>query len=249
MRILVLFDGAALARLGLERSGHECIGVELNPVAHHLSKFVGSGNSILADVKDVMKDPLKYISEFGWDDYDAIWASPPCQIHSVARTQGSPVSAFAEDLLDWSLQLDAPILWVENVIPQGKMPDWGNPYNAAQFEDKPRQIRNRMIGGHFKEPKVHREYRKWYPELGKICPTVTATEFRGSKSDTRRASRFYGRKLTIEECAYHMGFDIPNEWWKPMPGFTEAKWREEIYRAIGNGVPVFMAKAFGDAYK
>jgi site-specific DNA-cytosine methylase len=81
-----------------------------------------------------------------------------------------------------------------------------------------------------------------------VCPTITATEFKGCASDKRRASRFYGRKLTIEECAYHMGFDIPIEWYEPLPGFTRAAWQRELYRAIGNGVPVYMARAFGEAY-
>lgn len=64
LKIAVLFDGAGLARLGLEQAGHECTGFELNPVAHHLSKFVGSGNCVLADVRNV-----------NLDEFDAVWVS------------------------------------------------------------------------------------------------------------------------------------------------------------------------------
>ena len=44
LMILVLFDGAGLARLGLERAGHTCVGVELDPCKHWLGQYVGSGN-------------------------------------------------------------------------------------------------------------------------------------------------------------------------------------------------------------
>jgi site-specific DNA-cytosine methylase len=35
MKIAVLFDGAGLARKGLEDSGHECTGFEIDPVSHY----------------------------------------------------------------------------------------------------------------------------------------------------------------------------------------------------------------------
>lgn len=242
MKIAVLFDGAGLARLGLEMAGHECTGVELNPVAHHLGKYVGSGNCVLADVRDV-----------DISGYDAVWASPPCQWYSAARTQGDPVSEFAMDLLEWSLALPHPILWVENVLPQGKVPEWGKPYNAAQFEKYSRQNRNRLIGGRYKEPQVFHPWKKWFPG---VCPTITATEYKGCATDERRASRFYGRKLTVWEAAYHQGFSLPvewsiiPEWYEPDVRQTnrESRWLRELYTTIGNGVPVYMAKAFGESY-
>lgn len=70
LKIAVLFDGAGLSRLGLEQAGHECTGYELNPIAHELSKHVGSGNCVLADVKDV-----------DLTEFDAIWASPRISIN------------------------------------------------------------------------------------------------------------------------------------------------------------------------
>lgn len=235
MKIAVLFDGSGLARLGLEQSGHKCTGYELDPWKHHLGQFVGSGNTILADA-----------SKVDLSGYDAVWASPPCQIRSSARTQGAPVSEYAGDYLDWCLGLPQDILWVENIIPQGKMPEWGTAWNAAQFTREPLQNRNRMIGGRYHRPKVHHDYKKAFPG---ICPCITATEHKGCGSDKRRASRFYGRRLTIDECAYHMGFDIPDEWREVPDGFTRAGWHKEIYEAIGNGVPVYMAQAFGEVYR
>jgi site-specific DNA-cytosine methylase len=236
MKIAVLFDGAGLARLGLEQAGHDCTGFELDPSKHMLSLSVGSGNCELKDVRDVK---LK--------KFDAVWASPPCQQRSSARTQGPPVSEFAENLLTWSLDIIKDVLWVENVVIQGsKGNDWGTVWNAAQFLKVPIQNRNRIIGGNYPEPKVHHPYRKTFPD---VCPCITATEYKGCAADDRRASRYYGQRLTIDECAYHQGFEIPKEWRKVPAGWTPGKWQRNIYEAIGNGVPVYMARAFGKAAK
>jgi site-specific DNA-cytosine methylase len=237
MRIAVLFDGAGLARLGLEKAGHDCTGYELNPVAHRLSKSVGSGKCILADVRDV-----------DYSEYEGAWCSPPCQRISSARTQGPPISPYSDNLLDWSLSLaerfpNLKTLWVENVTIQGsKGNDWGRVYNAAQFLPEPIQNRNRIVGGVYPEPVVFHSYRKAFKG---VCPCITATEYKGCASDSRRASRFYGRRLSIDECAYHQGFEIPDTWRTSYNGFTKGEWNRELYTAIGNGVPVYMAYAFG----
>lgn len=242
MKIAVLFDGAGLARLGLEQAGHECVEYELNPIAHYLSLSVGSGNCELADVKDV--DLI---------GFHAAWASPPCQGISSART-GEVSSEFSKDdsLLTWSLELkerwpNLDYFWVENVTVQegSQYNGWGKLYNAAQFLQDPIQNRNRIIGGHYPLPYTLRPYKRAFKG---ICPCITATEGKGcgSKRD-RRASRFYGRRLTVEECAFHQGFQVPKSWYKALPGFTPSKWKDELYKAIGNGVPTYMAKAFGEA--
>lgn len=237
MNIAVLFDGAGLARLGLEQAGHTCVGFEIDPHKHYLSQFVGSGNCVLADVRDVDLSP-----------YDAVWASPPCQIRSSARTMGNPVGQFVDDLLEWSLAIETPILWVENIMSQRTSEnDWGIAWNAAQFEEQPRQNRNRIIGGRYLLPNVHRPYARAFQG---VCPAILATEYKGGASDTRRASRYYGRRLTLDECAWHQGFEIPPNWYEIPPSWTSTKgrWTYNLYEAIGNGVPVYMAKAFGDAY-
>lgn len=241
MKIAVLFDGAGLARLGLEKAGHSCTGFEINPIAHHLSCMVGSGNCILADVLNVN---LK--------EFNAVWASPPCQLCSTARTQGFPESKYSKNLLDWSLSLPHDVLWVENVTfnAYGNImkPGWGKVYNAAQFQNFPIQNRNRMIGGRYSEPKVKHLWKKIFPG---ICPCITATEYKGCASDQRRASRYYGRRLTLDEVAYHQGFNIPKKWYVPLSNYSlqgpQSSWSKELYRAIGNGVPVYMAYAFGKA--
>lgn len=232
MRIAVLFDGAGLARLGLELAGHDCIGYELDPVKHSLSQHVGSGRSVLADVREV-----------DLSGFDAVWASPPCQWLSAARTQGDPVSPFAVDLLEWSLALPHRVLWAENVTRMDAgANDWGRVWNAAQFERTPRQNRNRVIGGRHAPPQVFYPWRQWYPG---VCPTITATEYKGCATDRRRASRYYGRRLTVDEAAYHQGLPIPAAWRTVPAGYTAKAWERQLYEAIGNGVPVYMAQAFG----
>lgn len=245
MRILVLFDGAGLARQGLEQAGHECVGVEIDPIKHYLGSFVGKGKTILGDVRDT--------SVAG---FDAVWASPPCQNRSISRTEGAPnrvglhsreySAVLAEDLVEWSLSIDAPILWVENVVTLGE-DQFGPVWNAAQFLEEPIQNRNRVVGGRYINPHVFAPYKRGFKG---ICPCITATEYRGCATDRRRASRFLGRKLTLEECAYYQGFTIPSEWEEPPTWYagTRRQWDFHKYEAIGNGVPVYMAKAFGAAY-
>lgn len=246
MKIAVLFDGAGLARLGLEQAGHECVGVELHPVKHHLSKMVGSGNSVLMDAKD-----------FDLTGFDAVWASPPCSTRSTAIKDltgngGLRDPVYQQDHLPFSLALDVPVLWVENVTVQGsKGNEWGLTWNAAQFEkDNQRQNRNRVIGGRYELPEVYHPYRRWFPG---VCPCVSATEWKGCASDKLRASRHYGRKLTLQEVAYHMGIEIPAGWHQIpedfMPDYRHRAihWERKLYEALGNGVPVWMARAFGEA--
>ncbi len=245
MRIAVLFDGAGLARLGLEQAGHECVGVELDPIKVYLGSFVGQGDAVKSDAR-----------LFDSSEFDAVWASPPCQNRSRAKTQGPAnrvglhsqaySTILSEDLVAYSLSLLNDVLWVENVVVEG-IPDFGTRYNAAQFLAQPIQQRNRQIGGRYFAPRVFWRYARRFDT---ICPCVTATEYRGCATDKRRASRFYGRKLTLEECAYHQGFTVPKEWERVPSWFdgTDKQWLWHQYEAIGNGVPVYMAKAFGDVY-
>jgi site-specific DNA-cytosine methylase len=245
MKIAVLFDGAGLARLGLEQAGHECVGFELDPWKHRLSQFVGSGNSVLADARDV-----------DLSGFDAVWASPPCQKRSMANT--NPVTGKKEnqaeiyegydDLLYFSLGLPHDVLWVENVIEKGGDNSWGKKYNAAQFLEDPIQVRNRIIGGRFREPVVHRPYQFTYPKL-KICPAIMASQGQGGYAPKfKRAEGYYGRKMTLEECAYHQGIEIPEEWYEVPEGVATGEWKRILFEAIGNGVPVYMTRAFGEAY-
>ena len=257
MKIAVLFDGAGLARLGLEQAGHECTGFEIDPAKHYLSQMVGSGNSILADVRDIDLQP-----------FDAIWASPPCQQWS---DQNHGTATHDDNLLDWSLALldryPDKTIWVENVESRFRSNDWGVLFNAAQFLETPIQNRNRIIGGRYPLPYVYRPYQHSYRKLN-ICPAVMATERNHGglsldpKRERRKASLWYGREMAISEMDYHQGLEVPNSllksWYYPPPlqkltkrgklkDYTFKQWIGVLSHAIGNGVPVYMAKAFGEA--
>lgn len=240
MKIAVLYDGAGLARLGLEQAGHECIGYEIDPYKHLLSQSVGSGNSVLQDVMTVD------LSEF-----DAVWSSPPCQKRSQANTNKNVDKGKYngyDDLLMHSINIDMEILWVENVIEKQGNNEWGTLYNAAQFLEKPIQLRNRIIGGRYNPPHVFREYKRYYKAMD-ICPAIMASQGQGGYSPKfKRAEGYYGRKMTLEECAYHQGFIIPEKWNNKPEELSEYEWKRIKFEAIGNGVPVYMAKAFGIMY-
>ncbi len=229
-RVAVLFDGAGLARLGLEQAGFDCIGFEIDPIKHHMSSYVGSGNVELLDV-----------TTRSWNDYDCIWASPPCQNLSQANIKVGNVQV-KSDLLTWSLRLPSKWLWVENVLTEKHSSIWGTVYNAAQFLPTPLQNRNRIIGGRYISPYIYRPYKRNYPEA---MPTILATEYKVTKLPSNnnrircRAGSAFGRRLDLEEVAYYQGLEIPTEWNQ----FSVT----EQYEAIGNGVPPYMSKAFGDA--
>lgn len=259
MNILVLFDGAGLARLGLEQAGHNCIGIELDPIKHHFSKMVGHGNCKLGDVRFDSADLMN-----NWAD--AIWASPPCARRSTAikdltKSGGYRNPKYQRDYLKWcidqaflfgALKGTHKPFWIENVTTMGGKKDgWGQVWNAAQFGVP--QNRNRVIGGHYRYPRVRMPYKRAVPDY---CPCISATEYKGCATDRLRASRFYGRRLTYWECAMHQSFDIPKGWlavpdWYLPDGLAKNRliqWERRIYEAIGDGVPPPMSRAFGEVY-
>ena len=245
LNILVLYDGAGLARLGLEQAGHTCSGVELNPIKHEMGQYVGSGNCILGDVLEL---PDSFYAPF-----DAFFSSPPCQSYSDQKTDDKIGEYGNPECLPHSIELikrfPDKVTWIENVVsPYFKA--FGTHYNAAQFLLHPVQRRRRIIAGNYLAPSVFREFKYDYKELRGVCPPAClASEFGGGsakelKKERRKFTRWYqshyGRLPTVEEMALAQGFTIPDEWQQ----FTKRQTSE----AIGNGVPVFMSKAFGDAY-
>lgn len=251
MKIAVLFDGGGLARYGLEKAGHDCTGYEIDPAKHYLSQMVGSGNSILADVRDV-----------DLSGYEAVWASPPCQTRSRANGHNNAdKKSLNDDLLDFSLSLPHEITWIENVIDKHGNNDFGKKWNAAQFWINPIVNRVRIIGGKHKEPNVFRIFRQHYPG---VCPTPLASMgYKRYNCVPRKQDGmeyWYGRTPGLREVAYHMGFEIPHgllQSWYYTPPFSNPKtgkpytwpqWRNTLYEALGNGVPVYMSYAFGAVY-
>lgn len=250
LNILVLFAGAGLATRGLLNAGHTCTDVELDPSKQHLSKILNpEAKHVLADVRDLDSD---WIASF-----DAVWSSPPCQGWSEQGDEHANDSG--NDLLWWSLQLKNDVLWVENVISKDYPYIWGQMWNAAQFTKAPKQRRRRLIGGHYRYPFAWRGFKYDYPEYRAICtPAVLASEIghggssRSYEKERRKASRWFmkykQRKITLDDMATAQGIAIPDAWYKPLEGYTQAQWAKNLSTAIGNGVPAYMAQSFGQAY-
>jgi hypothetical protein len=68
----------------------------------------------------------------------------------------------------------------------------------------------------------------------------------GGLQRQKHNSQAFGRDLIIAECGYYQGLDIPEAWYHIPLGITGLKWRINIYEAIGNAVPVYMAQKFGE---
>lgn len=256
LNILVLFDGAGLAMRGLLDAGHDCTGVELMPEKAHLSKLLNPDAKahIVANVLDLDMEWIK--------SFDAVWASPPCQSRSLANKYNKHARAQEKkvlntELFDWSLALPNEIVWIENVIEPAGNNEWGLRWNAAQFLEEPIQGRNRIIGGKYKNPVVHRGYKPEYSHAGRrLSPVVRASMWKNLKivglpipSRNSTCESFYGYVPTLDEAAWLQGLNaIPLEWYDPMEGYSWSKWQVNLYEAIGNAVPVYMSRAFGEAY-
>jgi len=63
--ILVLFDGAGLARHGLELAGHNCTGVELDENKCLLSEYLCKGECLNGDALDYLDKTQLCISAIG----------------------------------------------------------------------------------------------------------------------------------------------------------------------------------------
>lgn len=169
---LVLFDGMGLSRLGLLRAGFYCVGVELDATKHALAKILINDHygydspSLLANVLS--------LSEGFVHQFDAVWCSPPCQIHSVANTYKHTARPdVSQDLIQWSLG-NVPtsplatytgVVWVENVWNKYADCSWGTMFNQAQFQEWPTQSRSRVIGGRYPPPQTLRPSMERYDHV------------------------------------------------------------------------------------
>lgn len=240
MRIAIPFDKGGLTRLGLQQVGHECVSFNSWIPFHLLSQNIGSGKSILS--------PPQFFEDWAKRNgatFDAVWFSP-----------------YTEEELHWALSFVGKYetVWVErHRFLDRRKNSWGTPYNAAQFAPLILQNRIKYFGGSFPPPKTIRPFQeRWHfvpsvvpasffnregppvAYMGLPCPALTDREYDNTVTH-RKASGFYKRKLTVDECAFHQGLELPDTWRKMMKnGYKEA-----IYKAICTGNFLPMVRAFG----
>jgi len=177
--------------------------------------------------------------------FDGVIGGPPCQSFSQAvkghePTLGDLTSEYERIILEaqpkWFLHENvrqAPIPIINGYVSRDFLLD------AADFGVNQTRIRRFTFGtkeGIDIEPYIEKGRRHPDP-----LPTVTATEFKYGRGDRRRAGRKLGRRLTLNEMKAAFGLSL--DW--DAPAFLNA----EKYRAIGNAVPIPVARAIACAIK
>ena len=113
MRLLDLFCGAGMASDGYRAAGFtEIVGVDINPQPHYPYEFIqANAVTVLAEL----------VWSGGIHDYDAIHASPPCQMHTRAKHLRAAQGGESKypDLLTPVLELlrDVTVPWVVENVP------------------------------------------------------------------------------------------------------------------------------------
>ena len=92
--------------MGYSRAGFDVVGVDIEPQPNYPFEFV-------------QMDALAAFDHFGWNKFDAIHASPPCQSFTVYRNARPGAEPRWPDLIDPTRRLlnDTGLPWVmENVV-------------------------------------------------------------------------------------------------------------------------------------
>lgn len=102
---LDLYCGAGGASVGIHRAGYDLIGVDNRPQPSYPFDFI-------------QEDAVEFM-ENGLDDFDFIWASPPCQAYSVSSASRRKEGYEYADMIEVTrhhLQKSGKPYIIENVI-------------------------------------------------------------------------------------------------------------------------------------
>jgi DNA (cytosine-5)-methyltransferase 1 len=186
--------------------------------------------------------------------FDGVIGGPPCQMFSqaVKRNNGKTDAVNLIPEFERVVRECEPSWWLMENVPAAPLPTicHCNNRNCVQ------KLRTNMILDAACYGAEQTRKRRFTSNLlimpvpaARVelpLPTVTATEHKVSAGSSpytikARASRAFGRRMTIEEINIAMG--LPGDWQTP------ALTMEMAYRVRGNGVPLQMGRALAVAIK
>lgn len=238
MKVIDLFCGAGGFSLGFKQAGFDIIlGVDNWEMATRTyAKNIGAR---------IWKRDVTNLDPESLPECDVLIGSPPCPDFSVARYRGGGWDERKADLscVDaFYLILNhlKPKFWIwENVMGVDKYLFFQPSAMLDAQEFGVLQRRKRIFVGNFPMPKK-KKAPKNYTQL-RIAPTIIAWELCGGwkgNARTRRFSKWLGRKPTIDEMVYYMGFPCDYEFFGN---------KQEMSIQIGNAVCPPVAKALAEA--
>lgn len=206
MRALDLFCGAGGASMGLHRAGFEVIGCDIRAQPHYPFAFVQA---------DAMAPPFRL------QDFDLVWASPPCQAYTKSsrrlRDQGRTYPDLVADVRD--LLEAAGTFWIIENVP-------GAPIRADVILDGTMFPSLRVIR------ERHFELGYWFTlgpssrkEPGMLARGYSCVVGKGTPSWMPQEARAW---QTADSCRQAMGID-----WMT---------REELAQAIPPAYSQFLAE-------
>lgn len=204
MRALDLFCGAGGVSAGLARAGFSVTGVDIKPQPNYPFKFIQA---------DATEWPIDV------DDFDFIWASPPCQGFTAYKRRPNHVAPVA------------------NLIPhtRERLIALGLPYCIENVPGAPLLDPVTLCGSMFDlDVRRHRIFETSFPLLAPACQHGIWT--RRFKPATNRINLRY----TIEIGSW----DEPLPLQQLAMGDVNWMTREELSQAIPPAYSEFIAKAF-----
>jgi DNA (cytosine-5)-methyltransferase 1 len=177
--------------------------------------------------------------------FDGIIGGAPCQEFSVAKNSFND-SKFGNLLPEFerAIREAQPYWYLAENVPKAPYPNIEGYHvttydlDAADFGSW--QMRHRRFAFGCRDDKKL-DIKPFVARRDDIIHCVTATKYKGTANDSRRASRDFGRRMTLDEIKEAFGLD--KSW--DATAFTVA----EKYRALGNGVPLHLGYAIADAIR